>query len=476
MFSNLMKVIIFVTLYTSVTFSSEKKYYELDGRLFDFHNRTNGPKAIVSVQTNRHDSMNQNSLAVYASTEVEIISNKNIQWIELEKNKTYSICTDTLPSEGQWKVKNISYEKKGNCIFLHSGSYVKSAYVRYESNSEIFIDINILVGMNYVDLSQKKHLLGYMGPEKRKSPKDTSSHFLSFNFTESDYPDPLRHEKIEVTLAVDRFKVTECEFINVLWDSIPNQHLPKKFELQNYWISKKKRMKRGVCDTHDSAAIQISPYYALIYANERSLQDGLDPVYDFEFTKDWQAFKLFSDGRFGIKRNVFSLTNRDFPEYVIVKVKPNSTGYRLPYYDEWMALARGGHANIKYIWERQSNDSLASEYAWFGVQDPEEPLKKLDLKKPYARNWLKHSCGRWRQNSRPVGMLKPNSYGLYDISGLVCESVMLPGKSIFDNEILTCKGGFLPDSLEALNLGAHCDYKTSNDFIFRGLRLVRKIN
>lgn len=88
---------------------------------------------------------------------------------------------------------------------------------------------------------------------------------------------------------------------------------------------------------------------------------------------------------------------------------------------------------------------------------------------------MQRFCGISQQNSRPVGMLKPNVYGLYDVSGLVCELTMLAKKSIFDNEVLICKGGFLTDSLESLNLRNHCDYKTTNDFTYQGLRLVRQI-
>lgn len=72
-------------------------------------------------------------------------------------------------------------------------------------------------------------------------------------------------------------------------------------------------------------------------------------------------------------------------------------------------------------------------------------------------------------------MLKPNSYGLYDIAGIVCENVTLPGKSIFNEEITTCKGGFLTDSLQDLNFGAHEDNNYTGYGGFQGLRLVRKI-
>lgn len=55
-------------------------------------------------------------------------------------------------------------------------------------------------------------------------------------------------------------------------------------------------------------------------------------------------------------------------------------------------------------------------------------------------------------------------------AGLVCENVMLPGKSIFGNEITSCKGGFLYDSLQSLNFGAHMDNSNGGFGGYQGLR------
>ena len=90
-------------------------------------------------------------------------------------------------------------------------------------------------------------------------------------------------------------------------------------------------------------------------------------------------------------------------------------------------------------------------------------------------NWLTYSCGEWNQNSRPVGMLKPNAYGLYDMLGLVCENVLMPGKSRFGDEVYSCRGGFLTTSFKDLNVADHCDDYTMFGKPYQGLRLVRQI-
>ncbi len=396
----------------------------------------------------------------------------SVVWLEMEKNTVHTICVDGS-DKGLWKVKDFSYEKVGDCIQLNSGNYVKNGKIQYVTQIGHVVTFNLLVGMKYIDLSTQKHLLGHNGDFKRK--KSVSTHFLSFGPQSVVYLDSLRYENINEILLVDEYKVTECEFIQTLWDSIPEKE-KKGFDKQNFWINKKKMVKKGdLCDVHDSAAIKISPYYALVYANERSRRDGLKTVYTFEKAENWKSMKISEDGSFGIRNESFLLNENDESAYVTVRVDESADGYRLPYYNEWMAFARGGKTNVNYFWGSKRDSTFASLYAWFGFVDPDDPLKDFIPTKPYEKDWLKYSCGRRRQKSRPVGLLKSNDYGLYDILGLVCENVMMPGESLFDDEVLSCKGGFLSSSLDSLSFGSHCDYKKTNDFVYQGLRLVRQI-
>lgn len=45
----------------------------------------------------------------------------------------------------------------------------------------------------------------------------------------------------------------------------------------------------------------------------------------------------------------------------------------------------------------------------------------------------------------------------------------------FGNEITSCKGGFLYDSLQALNFGAHANNYVGGYGKYQGLRLVRPL-
>lgn len=453
------------------TLAIAESLYDINGVRVGVHNKTNGPKALVKLN-NSIENNNRKAEQVYSIRDTFQISlQDSIHWLEMEKNTDYTICIEDV-NEGLWKGNDFSYKKEQNCILLNSGNYVKNGKIRYVTKFGNVFTFNILVGMKYIDLSKEKHLLGGFSGLKDISPINRSSmvHKLS---------DPARFEKINKILAVDTYKVTECEFVQLLWDSIPAQTSENLYSNNNYWIKKKKSMvKNGSCVIHDSAAVRIYLYHALIYANNRSLRDGFKPVYILEETENKNvSFKAYNDGSFNIIGFRFFPDSADGKKYYHVKIDKNANGYRLPYYDEWTALARGGKGYESYIYFwGQSTDSLeASKYAWFGQKDPDDKYLKMDEKDGIEGGWLRHSCGEWSQTSRPVGMLKPNAFGLYDIQGLVCENVLMPGKSIFEREVYSCRGGFLTTSFKDLNIANHCDDYKRFSRTYQGLRLVRQI-
>ncbi|HKM01050.1 MAG TPA: SUMF1/EgtB/PvdO family nonheme iron enzyme [Sedimentibacter sp.] len=464
--------IFFLLLFTIISsaLASVDSLYEINGSSFNERNKTKGPKALVKVNHSigkdviysepdykKHITQDTIHVSLKKSTE---------QWLEMEKNSDYFVCVDDMKG-GFWKIKDFSYKKTSDsCIQLNSGNYVKSGKIHYATKMGNAFTFNLLIGMKYIDLRGQKHLLGYNNFDNMRLTHNDSNPFL--------FIDSARNEEINKVLIVDKYKVTECEFIQALWDSIPAQTRDDLWASHNYWVEKKKSIiKNGYCDAHDSAAIRIKPYQALVYANIRSIRDGLKPVYSFEESLDWTSVGVFEDGSFGIKKEFFSFNKNE--TFVIIHISNPANGYRLPYYDEWMAIARGGKQNYRYVWGNKNDSILASQYAWFGVRDPNDRYLNIRPDFPFKESALKHSCGEWLQESRPVGILKPNGYGLYDMAGLVCENVMLPGKRIFNSENLICKGGFLPDSLQSSNLGSHCDTHIARDFTYQGLRLVRQI-
>lgn len=394
------------------------------------------------------------------------------QWFEMEKNTHYSLCIEGYRS-GIWKTKDFSYQRTSDsCIQINSGNYVKSGKIQYATKMGNGYTFHILVGMKYIDLRGKEHLLG---------EKDNSRLAVPLvSFPGRIYYDSLRYEEMDEVLAVDKYKVTECEFVQTLWDSIPSQLGREPYEIHPYrdnqlfWINKKKSMiKGGYCDTHDSAAIRIYPYHGFLYANLRSLRDNLKPVYRFETCDDsYCPNRTYFKTAGGFEEFAPSFDGKS-GQAILVHIDVNADGYRLPTQDEWMALARAGGHLITSPFE--SDSSFAAQYAWFGVIDPEDPYAKMSMDDPSERGWLESSCGERLQKSRPVGMLKPNDFGLYDMFGLVCENVRAQ-RTLGRKSAIYCKGGFLTDSLKALRFGSYCSNEHGTALkVFQGLRLVRKI-
>jgi len=78
--------------------------------------------------------------------------------------------------------------------------------------------------------------------------------------------------------------------------------------------------------------------------------------------------------------------------------------YRLLSEAEWEYAARGGSKSSRYYGE--SDEDLA-QYAWYSKNPPQKKTDPIDPNDP--------------NRAFPVGMLKPNQYGLYDMYGNVWE-------------------------------------------------------
>ena len=79
-------------------------------------------------------------------------------------------------------------------------------------------------------------------------------------------------------------------------------------------------------------------------------------------------------------------------------------GYRLPTEAEWEYASRAGSVTSRFYGE---SDELLSEYAWYSKNPPKKKDDPNDPNDP--------------QHTYPVGQLKPNAYGLFDIYGNVWE-------------------------------------------------------
>ena len=95
----------------------------------------------------------------------------------------------------------------------------------------------------------------------------------------------------------------------------------------------------------------------------------------------------------------------------MIEVYDNSSsdGYRLPYYDEWVMLARAGDKKNNEPWGNSTSFNEISKYAKFEDKVSCSDLKDLGLLQKIISffHWCKNDY-----ESGPVGKLLPNGFGI----------------------------------------------------------------
>ena len=114
----------------------------------------------------------------------------------------------------------------------------------------------------------------------------------------------------------------------------------------------------------------VTWYDALLYCNARSKRDGLEPVYRFTGLKGNAG-----DGCAGLENLAIDYSKK---------------GYRLPTEAEWEYACRAGTTS-KHHWGEQ----MDGDYAWWEMNSGER--------------------------TQPVGVKKPNAWGLHDMCGNIQE-------------------------------------------------------
>ena len=412
---NCMKIfLLFLTVCFAI--ASAQFYYDKHGesrgaykdsleysKLVELAKRFRGPillkKSVEGVKPRKNlEKIPENKIQRTFDVSRDALDKEN--WLEVEKNEIVKICVDEPVVAWETSLKAII--SSDSCLAFQAPTLIGVETLRvhfYKEYMPYYINfyndvysynVNLAIGMKYINFKNEGILLGYNEFKGRK--------LLGLDTKERD---PERLVSVTGSYLVDKYPVTNCEFTQLMWDSIPVQSIHEvKYaqNIQNKWISRKRDFTRNKnCPVHDSAANTVFLYQAMKYANVRSSREGLKPYYLFSAVN--------ADGEEILSKGNYIIASWDFSKheqsYIKVTVDSSSDGYRLPYYDEWMMLARGGDKKKRSPWDNDLSATFddASKYAIFATAK-----KEFD--------------------SEPVGQRQPNEYGLYDIFGLVEEHVL----------------------------------------------------
>ena len=318
---------------------------------------------------------------------------KSKKWLEVEKNEIVKICLDNHVHV--WETSINSIILNDSCLVFQVPTLIGVDTLKmYFPDEESPNNIYLAIGMKYLKFENEEVLLGFNKNEM---------------FPYKPEEDPERLVSVTGTYLVDKYPVTNCEIMQLMWDNLPSKKTSfsnwNRKKLADTWVARKRNSTRnGTCDTHDSAACTIFLLQAMKYANTRSIREGLKPYYTFSSSNEHES-KIISKGVYIIGYYDFS-DKDEGNDKINVSIDYSSNGYRLPFYDEWMMFARGGDKKNRAPW----GDSTVSfeevkKYAKFGDAE-------------YYK-------------AAPVGQLLPNGYGLYDIFGLVWEHVLFEENNPF---------------------------------------------
>ena len=348
-----------------------------------FHGSILVKKSIKGVKPRKNlKNIPQNKIQRTFNVSRDTLNKEN--WLEVEKNEIVKICVDKPVVA--WETSLNSSILNDSCLAFQAPMYVGVETLNvYFPESDSPHKINLAVGMKYLNFKNEEVKLGF----NRKRNK-------LWTLNDAGESDPERFVSITGTYLVDEYPVTNCEFMQLMWDSIPTKVTKSTNPTQKNWIYRKNySIRNGKCLAHDSAANTVYLQQAMKYANIRSVQEGLKPYYNFSSITLIKE-EIVELGKYAIGNWNFSIKEGD-NAYVLVSIDSTSDGYRLPYYNEWMMLARGGEKKKNSPWDDDS--TTLKKYAKFAT-----------VQKEY--------------DSDSVGLLQPNGYGLYDVFGLVWEHVL----------------------------------------------------
>ena len=220
---------IFLLIFLSIALSNAQQYeiYDMNGRNHGSFNSTLDKSTLAKLAKEYRGSVLVKKRTIHSVKSIKNLSLAQIlqiqktlhfsqdslghdSWLEIEKNETAKICLDNRVLA--WETSLNSSIVNDSCLAIQAPTLIGVDSLKvYFPDAEVSHKINLAIGMKYLNFENEEVLLGFNKYSKEwvKSSDDFKNE------------DPERLVKISGQYLVDKYPVTNCEFTQLMWDSIP---------------------------------------------------------------------------------------------------------------------------------------------------------------------------------------------------------------------------------------------------------------
>jgi hypothetical protein len=304
---------------------------------------------------------------------------KTGSYIEAARKETFAICPPDKKTEGIWISEYSVALGKENCLSVQTPDLAGTIDVLFMEVSGKTDTIQVLVDQSYIQMGDYSHKI-WVQNERVQYPSAPILFIAGDGKYESrSYNWNLIVDKTKFILA-DAWRYPIDSFVN--WDI--DWYINNNTQLRKHDVADLKKFR---------IPLPINDYAKIRFANMRSKMEGLDTVYVWLPMKDAQKFMTEYGKPLSEMREHWSYKYKSDSDTVVV-LDTSSSGYRVPFEEEWMFLMRAG-ASTRYYWGDEEDSLTVSRYA----------------------RW----CSGQAVSEKTVAQLIPNQFGLYDMMGLAGE-------------------------------------------------------
>jgi len=315
-------------------------------------------------------------------------------YIEVSKKETFSICP-SKEIKGTWISKHSVALNAENCLSVQAPNLTGTIRVLFLHNSGKTDTIQVLVNQSYIQMGDYSHRIWVVDTNSTEYSYRVSLPFPG-NMIKKYDPDVVQPGNYEnrtynKNLIVDKTKLTipEADYYFNTYKYYENGSNIDSATYEKITSSNRKY----IYPKNENFKESELPYiegFRLGFANDRSKEEGLDTAYIYIQTNSGKDGLAAYENIARKNKNLILLS-----DVGRMSIDTSTSGYRLPYEDEWFYLMRAG-ASTTYYWGNEDDSLTVSRYAW---------ISPMGVK--------------------PVAKLKPNKFGLYDMIGMTTEEITI---------------------------------------------------